>query len=478
MKSFFRKVSFGLGPAEEIPSDPLKWAQNQLDEIPKLYWKGKIYTEKELRKFYGDFVYGKRIVLKEEYYNDKKKYKEELNKLRHKNGLWFWVNLELSIRHTEAIYSSVPVLTKLWYFWCNHFALSNRALLANFSTGAYHRETIRSNLNQHFEKMAFEATTSWPMIFHLDNSKNIGPNSKDSKSQWRIDKNRPATINENHARELLELHTVSTEAGYTQEDIINMAYIMSGWRYKYDSTNLLETADVIFSERHHQPGKKIVLKKEYQSGKNALSKAIKDLADHPSCREFIAMKLCRYLITDYPTKEMINPIVKAWKESDGYLPEVHKAAIEVAFNYSNKYQKFQNPENWYLQMVKMCDIKYPPKPEIMDTYTLGNEPNHNQKSPARFLKDLGCHPYLAIQVNGWSDISTDWMSPELIIRRLIYAKKGYFMMQSNNQNNEFYEKLIKKNFNNPNQILNILKKQNKLEDKHTLLFNLPEVLKS
>ena len=363
-------------------------------------------------------------------------------------------------------------------FWCNHFALSNRALLANFSTGAYHRETIRSNLNQHFEKMAFEATTSWPMIFHLDNSKNIGPNSKDSKSQWRIDKNRPATINENHARELLELHTVSTEAGYTQEDIINMAYIMSGWRYKYDSTNLLETADVIFSERHHQPGKKIVLKKEYQSGKNALSKAIKDLADHPSCREFIAMKLCRYLITDYPTKEMINPIVKAWKESDGYLPEVHKAAIEVAFNYSNKYQKFQNPENWYLQMVKMCDIKYPPKPEIMDTYTLGNEPNHNQKSPARFLKDLGHHPYLAIQVNGWSDISTDWMSPELIIRRLIYAKKGYFMMQSNNQNNEFYEKLITKNFDNPNQILYILKKQNKLEDKHTLLFNLPEVLKS
>ena len=202
------------------------------------------------------------------------------------------------------------------------------------------------------------------------------------------------------------------------------------------------------------------------------------MADHPSCREFIAMKLCRYLITDYPTKEMINPIVKAWKESDGYLPEVHKAAIEVAFNYSNKYQKFQNPENWYLQMVKMCDIKYPPKPEIMDTYTLGNEPNHNQKSPARFLKDLGHHPYLAIQVNGWSDISTDWMSPELIIRRLIYAKKGYFMMQSNNQNNEFYEKLITKNFDNPNQILYILKKQNKLEDKHTLLFNLPEVLKS
>jgi uncharacterized protein (DUF1800 family) len=85
--------------------------------------------------------------------------------------------------------------------------------------------------------------------------------------------------------------------------------------------------------------KKTVLGKKYKNGRKSLKIAIKDLVNHPSCREFIATKLCRYLITDHPTKEMIAPIIKAWEKSDGYLPEVHKAAIKVAFEYNNKYKK-------------------------------------------------------------------------------------------------------------------------------------------
>ena len=77
------------------------------------------------------------------------------------------------------------------------------------------------------------------------------------------------------------------------------------------------------------------------------------------------------MITDNPTKEMIEPIIKAWKKSDGFLPEVHKAAIEVAFNYSDKYNKFQNPENWFLIMSKMSDVELIPTPELMDLYNLG-----------------------------------------------------------------------------------------------------------
>ena len=86
-----------------------------------------------------------------------------------------------------------PVLTKLWYFWGNHFAISEKDYLANYVTGAYHRETIRSNLNQSFEKMVYDATISWTMIHHLDNSENVGPKSISGGEVWRKRKKKPAT---------------------------------------------------------------------------------------------------------------------------------------------------------------------------------------------------------------------------------------------------------------------------------------------
>ena len=478
MKNFFRKVAFGIGPNESIPSDPLKWALGQLNEIPIISWKGKrVLTEKELRKHYRHYVYNDRKKLRIKYKDNKHLYKKEKNKLRHETGQKFWESLEISIRHNEAISGSHPVLTKLWYFWGNHFTISEKDFLANYTTGAYHRETIRENMNQTFEKMVYDATLSWAMIHHLDNSESAGPRSVSAKEDWRRREKKPATINENHARELLELHTVSPNANYTQEDVIQLAYVMTGWRQKWSKTQL-ETGSIYFDRDYHQPGKKKVLGKIYKRGKKSLAVAIKDLVNNPHCREFIATKLCRYLITDEPTQEMKAPIIKAWEKSDGFLPEIHKAAIKVAYEFNDKYKKFQNPENWYLQMAKLANIDWPPSPETMDDYKLGFEPSRIQRSPEKMLKEMGHHPYRAKQPNGWSDISVDWMSPELLIRRLVYGSKSYYEMNANDRNENFYEKLVMKNFENYDQVLNFINKKNNLLDKHTLIFNHPEFLKA
>ena len=323
--------------------------------------------------------------------------------------------------------------------------------------------------------MAQEATIGWSMIHHLDNDQNVGPKSQEAR--WAREKGKTKGVNENHARELLELHTVSPDCGYTQEDIIQMAYIMSGWRPKWGKKRL-ETGDVHFNPDAHEPGTKIVLGKKYKSGRKSLSAVITDLVNHPSCRKFIAMKLCRYLITDNPTKEMMEPIIKAWEKSDGFLPEVHKAAIEVAFNYSDRHNKFQNPENWLLQMSKMSDVDLIPTPKLMDLYALGQKPTNGQRSSEHLLRELGHHPYLAKQPNGWSDISDDWMSPELLIRRLVYAKEAYYKKSGKSQTPEFYEEMVQKNYDNPNEILQILSQHKELVHKHVILFNLPETLKS
>ena len=95
-------------------------------------------------------------------------YKAAKNKARADTGQKFWRNLEIAIRHKEATSGSHPVLAKLWYFWGNHFTISEKDFLAHYSTGAYQRETIRANMNQTFEKLAYESTVAWAMIHHLD----------------------------------------------------------------------------------------------------------------------------------------------------------------------------------------------------------------------------------------------------------------------------------------------------------------------
>ena len=480
MKNFYRKVAFGMKPDEKIPSDPLVWATSQItDKIPEFSFKGKIYSEEELRKHYREYVYQDRKVLRKKFKKDKMGYKAAKNLLRDSTGQKFWKNLEIAIRHKEATQGNHPVLAKLWYFWTNHFTISDKDFLADYSTGGYQRETIRANLNKSFEELAYEATVAWAMIHHLDNAENVGPKSEDARAEWRRRKKRPATINENHARELLELHTVSPNSGYTQENITELALIMTGWAPddKYWKTKL-ETADVRFQSKYHEPGKKIFWGKEFPKGKKGLRAAVNFLVNHPSCREFIAYKLCRYLITDYPTKEMTDPIIKAWQKSDGFLPEVHKAAIEVAFKFNDKYSKFQNPENWWLQMSRMTDAKWPPKDERFDTYRLGGGPDPYQAKPSWFMEDIGHHPYLSKQPNGYSDLAEDWMSPELIIRRLIYARQGYINLKSDNKNNEFFEKVVDKNFDNPDKIMKLLNQNEKPIDRHILLFNLPEVFRA
>jgi uncharacterized protein (DUF1800 family) len=481
MKNFFRKVAFGLKPDEKEPSDPLVWAQKQVETIPEFSWNGKhIYSEKEMRKYWIQKRVGEDRTLRKKFKNDPQGFERAKRQLYNDVGMRYWPANELCIRHSEALRGNNPVLAKLWYFWANHFTISDTQDLAHFSNGAYQRDFIRANMDKNFETMATEATIAWPMIMHLDNKENVGPKSESARQEWRRKEKRPATINENHARELMELHTISPKAGYTQEDVIELAKIMTGWRPKWTKKSDNGT-DVTFDSKRHEPGKKYVLGKQYKSGRKGLIIAIKDLVNHPSCREFIATKLCRYLITDEPTQEMIAPVIKAWEQSDGFLPEVHKAAIKVAFEYNDKYRKFQNPENWWLTTINMSgsNYSYPTKEKIMDAYPFGLQPSGTIRNQAWFLEDLGCHPYKQKQPNGYSDFEKDWMSTELIIRRVMYAKTAFFKYNTTDQLDEnLHEKIIRNNFDNPDKILKIVSRAKSPEEKHIILFNLPEVLKA
>ena len=479
--NFYRRVAFGLSPNETSPSEPLDWALDQLNSVPDLLWPGSIPSEKEMRKKYGEWVYGDREVIRKKYKNDINAYEKAKEELRIKTGERFFELNEHAIRHYQTKNSQQPVFERFWLFWGNHFAISEKDFLADFSTGPYQREIIRPNMVKTFEDMVQSVTTSWCMIHHLDNSQSVGPNSK--SKQW----NPRDTINENHARELLELHTVSPSAGYTQEDVIQLAYIMTGWSQKYSKKGL-ETGDVWFDQDRHQTGEKKVLGVKYKNdAKRELPRVIHDLATHPVCIKFVSTKLCRHFITDDPTEEMVRPVIDVWNKYDGNLIEIQKEVVRQAYKYRDLTYKFQVPEVWLMQLSKIFDLNIPLIPSRMN-YDFKTKPSHSQRRLSWWLHEIGHSPYRPKQPNGWSDFEVDWVSPELLLRRLWFSSNILpKMIKSKNYNHDFTLECLKKNFDDYERMSLLIKNFNsdtKLKEesdmisKYGIICNLPGVLKA
>ncbi|MEC8672229.1 MAG: DUF1800 family protein [Pseudomonadota bacterium] len=422
-RDFFRKMGFGLGPDDKVPADPVAWAESQVEAVPDLSWPGEIPTAKQLLDQRAHFVYTDRRVIRKKFKNDRRAYKEAKTQLRWETGQKYYESLEIAIRHHTALHSGAPVFERLWLFWHNHFAIAEKDLLASWNTGAYTREIIRPNMCGSFTDLVKAVTTSWTMIHHLDNSESIGPNSQ--RGKWRRQNGEVATVNENHARELLELHTVSPAAGYTQKDVIALSYIMAGWENRWSKTRE-ECNPVKFNPKSHEPGNHEVMGKRYKqrglSPKSKLIDVIEDLCAHPNCAEYVSTKLVRHFVTDEVTPDMVQPVIDAWRKTDGHLPAVYKALIKVVYDHTGTHRKFLNPEVWFLQSVKLTDAPWPPPPSMMQ-YDFKTRPNRLQRRLRGLMFEIGHPVYRPKQPNGWPDTEAEWLSPELLIRRLAVAKR-------------------------------------------------------
>ena len=452
-KRYFRKVAFGLGPNQDIPSDPVAWAQAQLDTVPDMTWPTPLLTGEEYLKIYGEFVYTRREILRPKFRKDRQAYEDAKEKLAFEKGEKFYESLELAARHHTAINSPAPVFERLWLFWCNHFAITDKDFMPQFTTGPYHREIIRANMTGSFRELCEAATLSWSMIHNLDNSESVGPNSQRGKSRRK--RGKPATLNENHARELLELHTISPAGGYTQKDVIALSYIMAGWRHDWTKKRQ-ECNPVKFDQKAHEPGDHKVLGKRYKqrgiTPKNKLIDAIADLATHHECAKFLAMKLCCHFICDEPSDEMMAPLIAVFEKTGGDLPSLHKTLMQVVWDHAADNYKFHNPEVWLLQMVNMTGATWPPPAKMMD-YQFDDYPNRVMRSPERYMKEIGHSPYRPDQPNGWPDTKAEWLSPELLIRRLTFARR--FSERHHKPKDLDFEALVQKNFDNAEEVFEI-----------------------
>jgi uncharacterized protein (DUF1800 family) len=444
-KSFFRKVAFGLSPDDVIPTDPLTWAQNQFDTVPEILWPNEVESLDVLTELHGEYRNASNQLIYKKFDSF-----EDFNQVR--QDLWSHYRLEelenneLKIRHYNAIFGNQPAYERMIHFWGNHFCITGKDDLRSFATGPFHREVIRPNMIKTFEDLVFEATISHAMQINLDNWLNCGPSSLLGKGMIKNDKIKNP-LNENHARELLELHTISSSAGYTQEDVIEVTKILTGWGVKQDYRGRNGKNIIVgppeFKNSKWEPGVKVFMGKEYKvKAKEELRTLIKDLVNMDICKQFISTKLCKHFVSDDPSENEIQFIVKVWNDTNGSLPDIHKAVMKVAYeSATSNSEKVIPPEVWFLQIGRMFNVNIPGKMKGEQYFDI--------------MENLGHHPYRSRQPNGYSDFSEDWISTEHMLRRLAYVRFLHRYIESNSSE-DFLISVLDKNFDKNSEMKSML----------------------
>jgi uncharacterized protein (DUF1800 family) len=256
---------------------------------------------------------------------------------------------EAKVRFDAAISSDVGFVERLVWFWSNHFCISADKILS--MAGPYEREAIRPHVLGRFVDM-LQAVESHPaMLFYLDNSESMGADSVAGI-------NRDKGLNENLARETLELHTLGVRTGYTQADVTSFANVLTGWTYIGMGVPN-HGGEFIFVERLHEPGEQTVLGKRYPDTGVAQGRAVlADLARHPATARHIAFKLARHFVADEPPPALVAKLEETFNKTDGDLKEVAKAMIAADESWTPERNKLKPPSEWTIGMLRLSGAQW------------------------------------------------------------------------------------------------------------------------
>jgi uncharacterized protein (DUF1800 family) len=308
---------------------------------------------------------------------------------------------EAAARTQAAIDSDHPVIERLVQFWSNHFSISvqGKPIVLGIP-GAYEREAIRPHVLGRFEDMLRAVVEHPAMLMYLDNVQSIGPDSVGGRR-------RNKGLNENLAREIMELHTLGVAGGYSQEDVTSFAKVLTGWTIT--PLKEAEPGRFRFAPQIHQPGDKIVLGRRYgDGGKQEGDAVLRDLAHHPSTARFIATKLARHFIADDPPPAVVERLAHRFQETGGDLAAVTRALVAAPEAW---------PDSWPQAGGK---IKTPNELVISAFRALGGYPGE----PLRLVRSLGVldqAPFSAPSPAGWPDKAADWIGPESTMKRIEWA---------------------------------------------------------
>lgn len=316
---------------------------------------------------------------------------------------------QASARYRAAAETDTPFHERLVHFWANHFAISADKQPVPALAGLFEQEAIRPNVTGKFVDLLLAVEQHPAMLVYLDNQRSIGPGSSMGKRANRRRRDREIGLNENLAREILELHTLGVDGGYTQEDVTTFAKVITGWSIG-GSDDRGRFSDGIpgkfaFRESLHEPGRQHLLGKRYaQKGVDQGEAVLSDLAIHPSTARFISTKLVRHFVADDPPASLVDRMAAIFIESGGELTALYEVLVQSEEAWLSVFSKYKTPHDFVISTLRAFD--------------------HSPDNP-RFITGaldlMGQTPYRPGSPAGWPDTAEHWGGADALYKRIEWS---------------------------------------------------------
>jgi uncharacterized protein (DUF1800 family) len=303
-------------------------------------------------------------------------------------------------RLLRAVHSQRQLNELLVDFWNNHFNIFAAKGADRWLTTSYDRDTIRPHALGKFRDLLLATARSPAMLFYLDNWLSVSPDTAVTRMPANA---RRRGLNENYGRELMELHTLGVDGGYTQQDVREVARCFTGWTLLRPRGD----AEFHFEPRLHDPGVKTVLGTRITAGGMEDGIQVIDLlARHPSTAKFIATKLARRFVSDRPPSSVVNRAAEAFRHSDGNIRTVVRAIIDSPeFFAPEVYQaKVKKPLEFAASALRVTNAETKITPQLL-----------------RYLGRMGEPLFLAQPPTGYADVASSWISPDMLLTRMNFA---------------------------------------------------------
>ena len=409
---------FGLGarPGDLalVARDPADWLTRQLRGVPPVLAGPGLLPSAE--------TLGRVIEMRQQVAEERKRQKQD----KDEDGTQVAAALKLPpiyrpvyvdaivARFTHSVRTDRPFLERITQFWTNHFTVSIDKIAVLGLAGAMEREAIRPHVTGRFGDLLLAVEQHPAMLLYLDNHASIGPNSRLARLAARRASNRKIGVNENLAREILELHTLGVDGGYTQADVTTFAGAISGWSIGGQDMNRRlarlgadkgTPGEFLFREAFHEPGAKQLLGKSYgDDGVKQGEAILRDLAVSPRSARHICTKLARHFIADDPPTSAVERLTQAWLESGGHLPAVYAALIDAPECWTQPLAKFKTPSDYIVSAYRALDIPVRDGRRALQPFEALGQRNLMPGSPA-----------------GWPDTSADWDGSSALLKRIAWA---------------------------------------------------------
>ena len=299
----------------------------------------------------------------------------------------------------QRAFGQSALFERMVAFWLDHFTVIAKVSFRRLLIPAYEADAIRPHVAGRFEDMLVAVVRHPMMMGYLDQTGSIGPNSPKGAKSGR-------GLNENLARELLELHTLGVDGSYTQQDVRQLAELLTG----FSQHPHLGTFQ--FKPSWAEPGVETVLGKTYggsdQPHPAEVEEVLVDLARHPATAQHIAWKLATHFVADEPPLALIDHIAVTWQQSQGYLPTVYRALLEHPAAWQNFGAKIRWPIEYAAAMIRSLGSA----PATLDRL-------HREARPIlNLLRDMGQPMYRPNGPDGWEEEAAAWITPQALSARL------------------------------------------------------------